>query len=222
MAKTYKTSPEVAAASKAAPMNQVPENILGQSPLHHVDFASMANLADESAGIVLCERALLGHLTLRLDAGNSRQLKAAEKVLGVKLPVKPLTSAQQGDVQVRWISPNEWLISVPGDKAFDYENSFRDTMVGHYAVVNGSGGMTLIQLSGNDVVSLLKKCIAVDLHPSEFPVGKVVSTVFAKASAVVHRTEENTFELIVRRSFADYVWLWLQDASREFGLSVKS
>jgi sarcosine oxidase subunit gamma len=26
---------------------------------------------------------------------------------------------------------------------------------------------------------------------------------------------------VVRRSFADYVWRWLQDAGAEFGLSVQ-
>jgi sarcosine oxidase subunit gamma len=28
------------------------------------------------------------------------------------------------------------------------------------------------------------------------------------------------FELVVRRSFADYLWLWLQSASQEFGLAI--
>ncbi|OUC50154.1 hypothetical protein B7939_13495, partial [Eggerthia catenaformis] len=30
----------------------------------------------------------------------------------------------------------------------------------------------------------------------------------------------DTWELVVRRSFADYFWLWLQDASAEYGLQV--
>ncbi|WP_229775730.1 sarcosine oxidase subunit gamma family protein, partial [Pseudomonas laurentiana] len=29
-----------------------------------------------------------------------------------------------------------------------------------------------------------------------------------------------TWELLIRRSFSDYWWLWLQDAANEFGLNV--
>ncbi|MDI3326661.1 sarcosine oxidase subunit gamma family protein, partial [Pontibacterium granulatum] len=34
------------------------------------------------------------------------------------------------------------------------------------------------------------------------------------------RKGDTEFELVVRRSFADYIWLWIQDASREFGLVI--
>ena len=105
-------------------------------------------------------------------------------------------------------------------KAFDVETRFRDEMDGHYSLVNGSGGSTVLELSGDNVVDMLKKCTPIDLHPSEFPVGKVVSTVFAKSTAVIRRTGEKQFELVIRRSFSDYLWLWIQDASREFGLVV--
>ncbi|MES2089026.1 MAG: sarcosine oxidase subunit gamma family protein, partial [Pseudomonadota bacterium] len=29
-------------------------------------------------------------------------------------------------------------------------------------------------------------------------------------------------ELVIRRSFSDYWWLWLQDASAEYGLNVQA
>jgi sarcosine oxidase subunit gamma len=88
-------------------------------------------------------------------------------------------------------------------------------------LVNGSGGMTVFKLRGKHVVDMLKKSTPVDLHDSEFPVGKVVSTVFAKSGAVIRRTGEAEFELVVRRSFADYIWLWIQSASQEYGLAVE-
>ncbi len=60
-----------------------------------------------------------------------------------------------------------------------------------------------------------------DVHDRNFPVGKVVTTVFAKTQAVIRRTGDKNWELVVRRSFADYTWLWLQDACKEYGLVVK-
>ncbi|WP_286237887.1 sarcosine oxidase subunit gamma [Neptuniibacter halophilus] len=216
-------TPEQIAATKAAIMNQVPgAEIQGQSPLHHADLEGLAKLGPTQGGVTLREQKLLGHLTLRCNPQNPEQVAAVEKVLGVALPLQPLTSAENGDYAIRWMSPDEWLITVPGLETFDIETQFRDVMTGHYSLVNGSGGSTVLELSGPNVVDLLKKCVPVDLHASEFPVGKVVSTVFAKSTATVRRKSEQQFELVIRRSFADYIWLWIQDASREYGLVVEA
>ncbi|PCB40388.1 sarcosine oxidase subunit gamma family protein, partial [Pseudomonas aeruginosa] len=88
------------------------------------------------------------------------------------------------------------------------------------AVVNVSGGQTLLELSGANVRELLMKSTSYDVHPSNFPVGKAVGSIFAKSQCVIRHTGEDTWELVVRRSFADYFWLWLQDASAEYGLQV--
>ena len=69
---------------------------------------------------------------------------------------------------------------------------------------------------------MLMKSTSYDVHPSNFPVGKAVGTNFAKTQLVIRHTAEETWELVVRRSFADYIWLWLQDASAEFGLAIEA
>ena len=56
---------------------------------------------------------------------------------------------------------------------------------------------------------------------SKESLSKVVTSVFAKSQAVISRSGEETWDLVVRRSFADYLWLWLQDASAEYGLQIK-
>ena len=216
-------APEKVETTKAVVMNQVagPE-VRAESPLYHADLDTLAKQGPRQGGIRLRENKLLGHLTLRCDQNNAEQVSAVERVLGVALPLQPLTSAEKGEVSIRWMSPDEWLIIVPGLKAFEVETQFRDEMAGHYSLVNSSGGSTVLELSGDNVVDMLKKSTPIDLHPSEFPVGKVVSTVFAKSTAVIRRTGEKQFELVIRRSFADYIWLWIQDASREFGLVIEA
>ncbi|WP_428035838.1 sarcosine oxidase subunit gamma [Amphritea sp.] len=214
-------TPEESAATKAAVMNQVPgAEIQGQSPLHHAELESLAQNGPKTGGVHLRELKLLGHLTLRCNAENAEQLAAVERVLGLALPLQPLTSVENDAYSIRWMSPDEWLILVPGMETFDIETKFRDEMPGHYSLVNSSGGSTVLELSGANVVEVLKKSTPVDLHLKEFPVGKVVSTLFAKSTATIRRTGEQRFELVIRRSFADYLWLWLQDASREFGLVI--
>jgi len=204
-------------------MNQVPDAAAGvrpESPLHHADLETVARKGAQSGGVHFRELGLLGHLTLRCNPKNAELTGAAARVLGVELPLQPLTSVETGSLIVRWISPDEWLITLPNDQSFDLETRFRAEMSGHYSLVNSSGGLTVFKLSGDKVVDLLKKSTPVDLHDSEFPVGKVVSTVFAKSGATIRRTGATEFELVVRRSFADYLWLWIQSASEEFGLVV--
>lgn len=206
-------------------MNQVPDAAAGvraESPLHHADLATRAQKGATSGGVHFRELGLMGHLTLRCDPKNADLTGAAARVLGVELPMQPLTSIESGSTIVRWISPDEWLITVPNDQSFDLETRFRAEMSGHYSLVNASGGLTIFKLSGERVVDMLKKATPVDLHDSEFPVGKVVSTVFAKSGATIRRTGATEFELVVRRSFADYLWLWIQSASQEFGLVVEA
>lgn len=214
-------TPEESAATKAAVMDQVPgPEIQGQSPLHHAELENLAQQGSKTGGVHLRELKLLGHLTLRCNPANGDQLAAVERVLGVALPLQPLTSTEKGGYSIRWMSPDEWLILVPGLETFEIETKFRDEMPGHYSLVNSSGGSTVLELSGDNVLEVLKKSTPVDLHPKEFPVGKVVSTLFAKSTATIRRSGEQRYELVIRRSFSDYIWLWLQDASREFGLVI--
>ena len=59
------------------------------------------------------------------------------------------------------------------------------------------------------------KGAAVDVHDGAFP-GKVVGTAIAKSSGMIVRTGDDSYELLIRRSFANYLWEWLSDACQEF------
>ncbi len=208
-------------SANVAVMNQYAGGaVAAQSPLHHADFASLAGKSPKVGGVMLRELKLLGHLTLRGQQNNDSFMAGCAEVLGVALPIQPLTSVEKGAVSVRWRSPDEWLVVLPAEQAFDVEKALRARIQGHYSVVNVSGGQTILELSGPNARDVLKKSCPLDLHPSHFPVGKVAGTVFAKATALVRRTGEERWELVVRRSFSDYLWAWIQDASREYGLIV--
>jgi len=206
---------------ECAVMDQLPwQKARAESPLHHADLASMANKTPAEGGVCLQEQKLLGHLVLRGSLQNDSFTKGFAEVLGFALP-GPLQSTEGGDASVRWIAPDEWLLIVPGVVAFSLEKRLREVIKGHFAITNVSGGQTVLTLSGNDAVNVLKKSIGYDLRDSNFPVGKVVTTTFVKTQAVIRRTGEQQWELVIRRSFADYVWLWLQDACAEYGLVVR-
>jgi sarcosine oxidase subunit gamma len=62
-------------------------------------------------------------------------------------------------------------------------------------VILPEGAQTILELSGNNVINLIKKPTSCVLH-----LDKV--------------------QLVVRRSFADYVWLWIQQGSHEYSLII--
>ncbi|HCJ28644.1 MAG TPA: sarcosine oxidase subunit gamma [Pseudomonas sp.] len=201
---------------------QRPDNLQAQSPLHHAGLPELAGKGHPNAGIRLREKKLRGHLTLRGDANDPSFASGVHTALGLELPVA-LTLAAEGETSLQWMSPDEWLLIVPQGEEYATEQRLRDALAGlHIQVVNVSGGQTLLELSGEKVRELLMKSTPYDVHPSNFPVGKAVGTHFAKSQLVIRHTAEDVWELVVRRSFADYIWLWLQDASAEYGLAIEA
>lgn len=208
--------------SKANLYQQRPaDGIQTESPLHHAELDKLAARKVANAGVTLREKKFLGHLTLRGDAHDPAFAGGVHKALGLELPVA-LTLVAKGDISLQWLGPDEWLLIVPGGEEFAVEQRLREALGEelHYSVVNVSGGQTLLELEGAKVREVLMKSTGYDVHPSNFPVGKAVGTHFAKSQLVIRHTGEHTWELVVRRSFSDYFWLWLQDACAEYGLQV--
>ncbi len=196
--------------------------VKSESPLaaSRVQVAALASA--EGAGVVVRECAFLGHLILRGNGADPAFVAGVEKALGLPLPTKAggLSLAGDGESSIQWTSPDEWLIIVPGGSEFATEMRLRECLGGHFAVINVSGGQTVLELSGVAVRQVLMKSTPYDVHPANFPVGKGVGSVFAKSTALIRRVGEDRWELVIRRSFADYVYRWLLDAAEEFGVYV--
>lgn len=158
-----------------------------------------------------------GHLILR---GPPETLSAAVvKSLGLALPIAPLTSSVRAALCIRWLGPDEWLLTLPLDDLAQAEADLRDAGGAEIALVDVSGGQTVLVVQGDSAIQVLMKSTSYDVGLQNFPVGKVVTTTFAQAQVVMRRMNEVTFELILRRSFADYLWAWLRDAASEFGFA---
>ncbi len=210
-------------------MNQVASDAeLAQTPLHHAQLEQLAaHTQTDDAGILLGERGLTGQLVLRIRGDLADASRAVESVLGLSLPDRLSFHGDPTDANgcaLTWLSPDEWRLCCPIDRAFELEKALRNelsTIPGvTHAIVNNSGGFTLIDLSGRDALNLLKKSTGYDVRPHRFPIGKAVGTTFAKTSITLLRVGENQWQIWARRSFADYLWLWLQPTSRDYGLHI--
>lgn len=197
-------------------------DVRAESPLAASRTSVVTLATPEGAGVCLRERALLGHLILRGHFADDTFRAGAEAAVGVPLPLimGRLSRDAALGVSVQWMSPDEWLVVVPPGEEYAVELRLRQALRGHYAVMQVSGAQTLLELSGPRAREVLMKSAGYDFHPRNFPVGKAISTTFAKSTAVIRRVGETQWELIMRRSFADYLYQWLLDASEEYGVFV--
>ena len=192
-----------------------------QSPLSAF-FAAAAGGPADGAGVVVSERPFLGHVSLRGDPGDGGFTSAAEAVLGFRLPTEPNTTAGKGGLLALWLGPDEWLVVTPPDAQTPLAQSLEAALEGmHAAVTDVTGGQTVITLSGPRARDVLAKGCPLDLHPSVLRPGDCAQTLLAKANVIIRCVDDSpSYELTVRRSFADYAALWLQDAAQEYGCAV--
>jgi len=194
-----------------------------ESPLHYVITTEMraGELENtQSYGVVLREVQAKGYLTLR---GNSNEASFTDGVLAaldMSLPTQVSTCLNSGDICIYCLGPDEWMLTVPGGHEAAIEARLRENLTGHFSVVDVSGGQTLINLSGDNVSSVLKKSSGYDFDELVFGVGRCAQTTMAKTTALVSKQADGSFDLIVRRSFSDYIFSWIADAAEEYGFKA--
>jgi len=90
----------------------------------------------------------------------------------------------------------------------------------HAAVTLTGESMTVIRLTGAHARDVLAKGCPIDIHPRVFCSGQCAQTTLARADMTMHMTADDAYDIIVRRSFGEYVLTWLEDAAREYGVRV--
>lgn len=163
-----------------------------------------------------------GLLLMRAREESRESLSTAlQSVLNLSLPERLGSTGSDATGVLRWMSPDEWLLSCAVDQAFTIERRLRAETTASLALLNVTGGFCLMTLSGPKADEVMAKSTAYDIHPENFSEGKVVNTLIGKAQVTLRALPERQFEILVRRSLADYLWLWLQRAGREYGMSAE-
>lgn len=175
----------------------------------------------EAPGVDLHHMTSRACLNLRGDADDPAFGDAVATAMGVDLPIEPCSWHHAGDVRAYWLGPDEWLLIVPDGRQSKLERELRDAARGHLSVADVSGGLVHVNLSGADVGKVLQKSSPYDFHPRSFPPGRCVQTVFAKAAALVAANADGSFDLVIRRSYADYLLHWIADAGEEYGFAAR-
>ena len=189
-----------------------------QSPLHAFGLPALAKSADTSAGVWANEIPHLGYISLRGDAGDMAFVEAASRALGVALPVRPCAFVHVGALKVLWLSPDEWMIVCAHKHRDGLREKLSDALKGiRSQAVDNSGGFTQVLLQGRDVSALLSHTSVYNI--SALGSGRVIGTTLGKSSVYLHRQGDG-YCLLLRRSFADYIWRFLVRAAEPYGFGV--
>jgi sarcosine oxidase subunit gamma len=172
-------------------------------------------IGQPGAALPLEERALLCHLNLRGPGQDAAFAAAVQSVAGVAPPLRANTLAQAGAVTLFWLGPDEWQLQAPGEQGAALLAQLRTALAGQFAAVTDvSDGHTVVVLDRPDAAALLSRGCPLDFHASVFAVGSCAQSVFNKASVLIVRETEQRFAIVVRRSFAPYLFNSLQLAAR--------
>lgn len=192
-----------------------------EPPLSSAGARALASGEASSAGVTLEVPGVVGLLSVRADPERVTLARAFDETLGIALPERLSSTAADGR-RLRWMSPDEWLLSCAPEEASEIERRLRAAL-GHaprVAVTNVTAGWCVLVLGGPDARAVLARSVPLDVDPRAFPAARVANTVFAKANATLANLDDERYELICRRSFADYVARWIASASRGYGLAV--
>ena len=164
------------------------------------------------------EKPFLGFINLRGRPGNTKFVAAILNVLGCEPPSEANTVIESGDYRIYWLGPDEWLVVTPAGDQAKLQAELKMALDGVFSsVVDNSSGFTLLEISGDNAAALIATDCPLDLHPREFKSGQCAQTRLAKAGMTIAPMRNSAgFEVIIRRSFSDYIMLWLLDASIAF------
>ncbi len=186
-----------------------------ESPLVGAQDLLAAHQALKSKAFRLRERSFLELVNVRGNAGDAAFMNAVEKVLGTRLPAKPNTVAQASDYDALWLGPDEWLLRSSEPRGSELEARLDAAFTGIFATaVDVGSGYTVLEASGERVRDVISRGCPLDLHPRVLARGQCAQSHYFKASIVLVPTAEDTFEIVVRRSFADYFCRIMLDAAQ--------
>jgi sarcosine oxidase subunit gamma len=194
--------------------NTTMTNVTLESPLVNIARLGKRELTVDARSCLLDEIAFLDMLTLRGDASDPAFAKAVLLATGLALPVVANTANVGNGRQLFWLGPDEWLLKTAAGTGDVIEAALRAALVGkHFSVVQVGSGNTTFSLQGAAAADLLSRGCPLDLHARSFADGSLAQSHIAKANVVIYCLQaETSFEITVRRSFAEYLFKWLCEA----------
>jgi heterotetrameric sarcosine oxidase gamma subunit len=145
-------------------------------------------------GVTLAEL-LPGPITsVAVLPGGTKAVAKGLKPLGLVFPA-PNTFAEKAGARIVWTGRDQVFLIGVAPPALDGA-----------AVTDQSDGWAVLALSGPGAVDVLARLVPLDLRLAAFPVGRAARSGLNHMNAVILRTGDYAFEIMVFRSMARTAW----------------
>jgi len=142
------------------------------------------------------------------------------KNLNMLLPTEANTSTSGETLTALWLSPDEWMLvsneTVSADiNTYQIEDDLINNIskVNLGAVTDVSDQFVMINIKGSKVFDLFATGSPFNFNEFKNKKGSVVQTILSHIDVIIHLTEINEVNLLVRRSFSEHLHSWLNDSA---------
>ena len=186
-----------------------------------LEFNSPINDEKNFNNLSMKEKSPVIKLNLRGDINNKEFSSNVGKILGIILPVEVGSVIKKEEISVICTSPNEWLIisnNIIKSKKNDYELEnvlFEKISQKNFgAVTNITDQFTIFSLTGSNTSEILSKSSPFDFD--KLPNNHSAQTLLNNVDITIIKKDIDSIDLLVRRSFSEHLWAWLNDSARFF------
>lgn len=158
-----------------------------------------------------------------MNLRNSQDVsKIMRRYFGTALPEEANSFSISGDRRALWLGPDESLLICADKDSAELHRTLGTQLAGqHFQLTLISDALAVYELKGPYVREILAKGCTLDLHVATFKPGQCAQSSLDRAAVTLMCETDNSFRLICRTSFADYVETWLKDAAIEYGYELR-
>jgi len=158
-------------------------------------------------------------IKLNLRGKNRDFITKVGKVLSIIPPTDPNTSSGNDNLNMLWLSPDEWMIYYNNKINLIEANNLEDNLFNEISkvkigsVTNITDHWIVINIKGDKVFELLSSGSPFNFNNFKNVKGAVTQTLLNHIDVIIHNKNINDLNLFVRRSFSEYLWSWINDCA---------
>ena len=173
--------------------------------------AVLENIKIENNGITIEEIPFVGKINIRGNIKDRDFLSNTGSVLNVLIPTEPNKIIRNKELQIIWLSPNEWLLSFLKNENFI--KIFNELNIKlnpeKTSITDISENKTIIRVVGEQTTELLRKFMILNIDEALNDNLKVAQTIFVKIPILIIRNhlnqEKQSFDIHINRSHTTYL-----------------
>ena len=142
------------------------------------------------------------------------------KNLNLLLPTEANTSTITDKLTAIWLGPDEWIITsnnVMKNDANDYQlyellfNDISKKNLG--AVIDVTDQFVQLEIKGKNIYEIFSAGSPFNFNEFKDKKGSSVQTILNQIDVIIHNKDNEIVNLIVRRSFSEHLYSWINDSA---------